>query len=319
MNPLKINKQYKWLLNQTVLFHADPRPPENVTAILTALAPNEYELYRIRVSWESPEESAFEGHAEYFMVELDGRTLNATHGDRHVDFADVPLSGGKCVVSVQAFSRLGRGSLKASQVFTLQRRAAVDGRSLYSPQITALAAFMFCVAILAVGFKRVVRERRSSPATADAERATDGGSGCNDTDLLKLLREDVHHWLTPSNLNVSEVYLGRGHFGVVRKGTLKTAEDGGGGEYTVAVKSLRDRPSGRELEQFLGEILLMQKVGKHPNIVSMIGCCLDVNKRCMLIVEYCPLGDLQTFLKKVRESLQTRAWPHLFASLSHVK
>jgi len=157
----------------------------------------------------------------------------------------------------------------------------------------ALFASLALCAALAVG--QVLHRRAAAGSDTGGDK---GGASAEGYDLavLKVL-DDVDVLLDDDAVTVSDVFLGHGHFGVVKKGALKMAD---GRVCSVAVKSLRDRPSGRDLDEFLREILLMQKVGKHPNIVSMIGCCLDANKRCMLVVEYCPLGDLQTYLRKVR-------------------
>ena len=52
-------------------------------------------------------------------------------------------------------------------------------------------------------------------------------------------------------------------------------------------------------EDFLMEIAMMKKLGHHPNVVSMIGCCTLVEEPC-LIVEMVPHGDLLNYLRKHR-------------------
>lgn len=43
----------------------------------------------------------------------------------------------------------------------------------------------------------------------------------------------------------------------------------------------------------------MKSVGVHPNLVSMIGCVTEERlEGPLLLVEYCPNGDLQTYLRK---------------------
>lgn len=259
-------------------------------------------MYDVRVSWEYPDWSR--EVVQYFEVKLNELRKNVSADKSQLaDFHDVPLDV-NCLVGVRAFSHAGKGSNETLSTFSVTRDANDRRQDLtyyyyyyYYAWTTALVvAFAFCAVALIVG-GRHERRRASAAAATDFDKVV--AAGGQDAELLKILRDDVHLWLGTEDVTVFDVFLGRGHFGVVRKGALRTNGDGGG-EYTVAVKSLRDRPSGRDLEQFLGEILLMQKVGKHPNIVSMIGCCMDADKRCMLVVEYCPLGDLQTFLKKVR-------------------
>lgn len=42
----------------------------------------------------------------------------------------------------------------------------------------------------------------------------------------------------------------------------------------------------------------MLNIGTHKNIVSIIGTGFEENVP-LLVVEYCPLGDLQAYLRKV--------------------
>lgn len=55
-------------------------------------------------------------------------------------------------------------------------------------------------------------------------------------------------------------------------------------------------PSYRE--ELLREIALMKRIGKHPNIVSLIGAC-TIRDPIALIMEYMPFGNLQAFLQSV--------------------
>lgn len=51
------------------------------------------------------------------------------------------------------------------------------------------------------------------------------------------------------------------------------------------------RPTADELEEFLGEIATMKKVGKHANIVALLGFC-TVKQPLMMVMEYIGCGDL---------------------------
>jgi len=195
---------------------------------------------------------------------------------------------------VQAFSSIGQSN---HFMVLLKRSINETTTTKEQPQLLVypLWTTVTLVGLLAICAALVVG--RHAAAGSDCGNNKGGASADGyDMTVLKGL-DDVDVLLDDDAVTVSDVFLGHGHFGVVRKGALKTAD---GRVCSVAVKSLRDRPSSRDLDEFLREILLMQKVGKHPNIVSMIGCCLDANRRCMLVVEYCQLGDLQSYLRKVR-------------------
>ncbi|KAG8230415.1 hypothetical protein J437_LFUL010216 [Ladona fulva] len=132
--------------------------------------------------------------------------------------------------------------------------------------------------------------------------------------------------------------LGEGAFGVVHKGYFNrncvprrpflpedlTYSDFSNWE-TVAVKMLREGASADEERQLIHEMETLKSLGycSHPNVVSLIGCYTErmrnqeVDKihyvssdafrksraetrpRLLVLVEYCALGDLQNFLKKV--------------------
>lgn len=53
---------------------------------------------------------------------------------------------------------------------------------------------------------------------------------------------------------------------------------------------------------FLSEITLMKSIGKHLNIVSMLGCVTTGGPLC-LITEYCPHGDLRNYLRLIRDKV----------------
>ena len=50
------------------------------------------------------------------------------------------------------------------------------------------------------------------------------------------------------------------------------------------------------------ELMTMQSLGSHPQIVTLLGVCNTVKSMC-LVMEYCPGGDLLTFLRKVSQYL----------------
>lgn len=70
--------------------------------------------------------------------------------------------------------------------------------------------------------------------------------------------------------------IGRGGFGIVYKGTLRNGME-------VAVKTL-SAESRQGLREFLTEIETISDI-RHPNLVELIGYCLDENNR-ILVYEY---------------------------------
>ncbi|XP_055838653.1 tyrosine-protein kinase receptor torso isoform X2 [Episyrphus balteatus] len=102
--------------------------------------------------------------------------------------------------------------------------------------------------------------------------------------------------------------LGEGAFGLVRRGIYHNRKqddaenddgDGDGSENTreVAVKMLKDQPSVDDVRAFRREIEVMKSVGRHPNIVGIIGHCTRKCNEMLLLTEYCSFGNLLIFLR----------------------
>ncbi|PNF43435.1 hypothetical protein B7P43_G12542 [Cryptotermes secundus] len=106
--------------------------------------------------------------------------------------------------------------------------------------------------------------------------------------------------------------IGKGAFGRV---FLARAEAIAGipGYITVAVKKLKHKASPDEVEEFLSEIAMMKRVGRHPNIVTMLGCCTLKQPYCMLM-EYVPCGDLLQYLRQLRVEYERRTGGELAIS-----
>lgn len=51
----------------------------------------------------------------------------------------------------------------------------------------------------------------------------------------------------------------------------------------------------------------MENIGIHKNIISIIGSVCDGNKP-LLIVEFCPQGDLHAYLRKVRDIFEKKIY-----------
>ncbi|ETN63977.1 pdgf/vegf receptor [Anopheles darlingi] len=95
--------------------------------------------------------------------------------------------------------------------------------------------------------------------------------------------------------------LGTGAFGVVMKATatgIMVNED----ETIVAVKMVKKQTDNEVMRALISELKIMVHLGQHLNVVNLLGAVTkNIAKReLMVIVEYCPFGNVQNFLLKSR-------------------
>ena len=68
----------------------------------------------------------------------------------------------------------------------------------------------------------------------------------------------------------------------------------------VAVKQLKNNAAGSQDEiDFWAEMKLMKQIGRHDNVVSLVGVCTLADP-ALLVVEYADLGDLKGYLRNKR-------------------
>ena len=67
---------------------------------------------------------------------------------------------------------------------------------------------------------------------------------------------------------------------------------------TVAVKMVKPHADITYIKALMAELKIMSHIGKHLNIVNLLGACtVTLNKRELLvIVEYCRFGNIQKYL-----------------------
>ncbi|XP_071962971.1 fibroblast growth factor receptor-like [Antedon mediterranea] len=70
-------------------------------------------------------------------------------------------------------------------------------------------------------------------------------------------------------------------------------------QHTVAVKMLKVNSTDHERNALLSEISMMKNIGKHENIINMLGCCTQ-DGPLFVLVEYAQNGNLREFLRSRR-------------------
>ncbi|XP_059609508.1 platelet-derived growth factor receptor beta-like isoform X2 [Phlebotomus argentipes] len=127
-----------------------------------------------------------------------------------------------------------------------------------------------------------------------------------DTDILEArARGEADSLEIPHSSLIIGREIGKGAFGRV---FIARAENIGSkmGSRVVAVKQLKKKPTADELEEFLSEIATMKKVGRHPNVVSLLGCC-TIRQPLLMVMEYVGCGDLLQYLRQVRAKHEARS------------
>ncbi|PVD30268.1 hypothetical protein C0Q70_09531 [Pomacea canaliculata] len=105
-------------------------------------------------------------------------------------------------------------------------------------------------------------------------------------------------WEFPRERLVLGDRLGEGAFGLVVKGeAFGIFKDNN--SVTVAVKMLKEGSTDREMMDLIREMEMMKLIGKHKNIINLLGCCTQRGP-LYVVVEFAPNGNLRDYLKSHR-------------------
>ncbi|RWS22848.1 hypothetical protein B4U80_01754 [Leptotrombidium deliense] len=106
---------------------------------------------------------------------------------------------------------------------------------------------------------------------------------------------DIQWEVSRNRVEINEK-IGEGAFGLVFKAKLKVCDSESTKE--VAIKTLKLEHRDEDVISLLQEIEIMKKVGKHENVISLLGCCLKKGP-VLLIMECAANGNLRNFLTKL--------------------
>uniref|UniRef100_T1JR21 receptor protein-tyrosine kinase n=1 Tax=Tetranychus urticae TaxID=32264 RepID=T1JR21_TETUR len=93
--------------------------------------------------------------------------------------------------------------------------------------------------------------------------------------------------------------VGQGYFGRVYEGELTGVGKDKKDTMAVAIKMLNDPSNDSKRTDLVSEMEVMKRIGKHLNIVNLIGCCTR-NGPLYVIMEYATSGNLRDFLQSHR-------------------
>ncbi|XP_065209510.1 plexin-A4-like [Planococcus citri] len=111
-------------------------------------------------------------------------------------------------------------------------------------------------------------------------------------------------WEIPRENVVLGEFLGEGEFGRVVKGNVSGHLQQHNAT-TVAVKMLKNNHKDKDLVNLVTEMELMKLIGRHDNVISLLGCCTQ-NGPLLVIIEYSPHGNLLDFLRNYYQPSTSR-------------
>lgn len=82
-------------------------------------------------------------------------------------------------------------------------------------------------------------------------------------------------WEFPRDKLRLQTILGQGNFGQVWKAEADDISGHEGLTRLVAVKMVKEDAASREREDLIRELSIMQHLGSHPNVVTLLGCCTE--------------------------------------------
>ncbi|KAK0097404.1 hypothetical protein PV326_002004 [Microctonus aethiopoides] len=149
---------------------------------------------------------------------------------------------------------------------------------------------------------------------------------CHDAEKPPPPVKQESRWEFPRDKLRLQTVLGQGNFGQVWKAEADDLTGHKGTTRLVAVKTVKEGASAREKEDLVRELEIMQQLGNHPNVVTLLGCCTeegegkkktngdsdddddevekkgmeDVQQPHYLILEYVMYGKLLAYLRDHR-------------------
>ncbi|XP_053989273.1 vascular endothelial growth factor receptor 1 isoform X1 [Hylaeus volcanicus] len=190
-----------------------------------------------------------------------------------------------------------------------RRQITIKGKELSKGLIISIVVvILILLALVVYFFVKVRREKvmRKVLMAAGLMHFEEGAVECLNPDLTvddqaELLPYDKK-WEFPRERLKLGKKLGSGAFGVVMKAEAQgICEEEG--VTTVAVKMVRRTTDPTYVRALASELKIMVHLGKHLNVVNLLGACTkNISKRELLvIVEYCRFGNLHNYLLRHRD------------------
>ncbi|XP_015606080.1 vascular endothelial growth factor receptor 1 isoform X2 [Cephus cinctus] len=200
-----------------------------------------------------------------------------------------------------------RGTNRIGEIETFQRILIKKKPTSPILIVSVVVLIIICFILMTVFFIKFRREKimRKELIEAGLMHFEEGAMECLNPDLTvddqaELLPYDKK-WEFPRERLKLGKQLGSGAFGVVMKAEAQgISEDES--VTTVAVKMVRRGTDPTYIRALASELKIMVHLGKHLNVVNLLGACTkNIAKReLFVIVEYCRFGNLHNYLLRHR-------------------
>ncbi|KAL0839630.1 hypothetical protein ABMA28_016304 [Loxostege sticticalis] len=238
---------------------------------------------------------------------------NNTNGLTILSYLNQTVTNSTIVIAPMVEGNEGKYECLASSGLETDSRFVNITRKGAFPHTTkllaAIGAIILALIVLVIYLTWKIRKEkrfRKELAAAGLLYFKEGVTSSLNPDLgideqAELLPYDEKFEFPPEKLILGK-QLGAGAFGVVYKAEARgiiNAEE----TTPVAVKMVKKTADNMFIKALASELKIMVHMGKHINIVNLLGACTkNVGKReLIVIVEYCKFGNIHNYMQKHRE------------------
>lgn len=289
-----------------------PLKPSNLSVTQQHFKQN---ILALNVSWSLPKylPDNYTLHILDLHEKHDRAKFNVDRNASYYYISNITIRGDSFEVHLVAHTQGGK-NVTAQLLIKTPLESWLKVRTLIKLMIIFLFVPICCIAVL---FSLKLRGHKPHE-TMDLKEAPNQSTDfhlslVHDSSLLATLAVEDNFELDdelevePHAVLLQDV-LGEGAFGLVKRGVYKQRQ--------VAVKLLKDQPNEEDVQAFRCEIQMLKAVGRHPNIVGIVGYSTRFSNRMMLLTEYCGLGSLQSFLRDEWKFRQERSSQDMRLKLS---